>query len=135
LRPLIPPWPLRLPLLLSLLRVAAAITFHAVGALFTGLSGIIPALFLIATLGGVIPALFLIATLGGGPPTLFLIAALGSVILALSLIVFLPPFHVGLSGIFLLAPMLRSAQHVHLHFIKKRQKVSTKGNQKFKISA
>jgi hypothetical protein len=77
LRPPIPPWPLRLPLLLSLLRVAAPITFRAVGGLFTGLSGVIPALFLITALGGVIPALFLIAALGGGPPALFLIAALG----------------------------------------------------------
>jgi hypothetical protein len=112
LRPPIRHWPLRLPLLLGLLRVAAVITFHAVGGLFTGLGGIIPALFLITALGGGPPALFLIVVIGGAPP-------------ALSLIVFLPPFLVGLSGDFLLALRVRSARHIYLHFIKKRQIVST----------
>jgi hypothetical protein len=116
--PPIHPWPLRLPLLLGLLRVAAAITFRAVGGLFTGLDGVILALFLIAALGGGPPALFLILAL-------FLIAAIGGAPPALSLIVFLPPLLVGLSGDFLLALRIRSARHVYLHFIKKRQIVST----------
>jgi hypothetical protein len=110
--PPIHPWPLHLPLLLGLLRVAAAITFRAVGGLFTGL-------------GGVILALFLIAALGGGPPALVLIATISGAPLALYLIVFLPPWLVGLSGDFLLGLRVRSARHVYLHFIKKRQIVST----------